>query len=371
MTWLRDRLARRMAGPVTPSPAVPAFACTIVKLDRIGDFVLSTGAIRKLVGHFGEARCALVVSVEAEPFARREFPGVACCALPVAAGRLFREIAPHCHAWQAALSGFGCEHLVCLRHQRSFYRDLVLRAIPARRRWWLEAAPFGDRALLELEAAAAAYPGPTEAEAPLELAAHRRLVGAVLRRSLAPEELAPALRPARSVAQSRTVVLAPLANEAIRDLPATLAWSALAGCGRLADATVVVLGSAAQAARLETFRSSAPPAWRERCRVVAGETTEGWIGTIAGAALVLAAESSSAHIACALDRPLVAVLGGGHPGLFAPWSRSARQRWLTHPLPCYGCDWQCVHPEPYCLSLIGTADLISAVHDVLARVSVE
>lgn len=371
MTWLRDRLARRMAGPVAPSPTVPAFACTIVKLDRIGDFVLATGAIRKLVGHFGEARCALVISVEAEPFARREFPGVTCCALPVAAGRLFREIAPHRRAWQAALTGFSCEHLVCLRHQRSFYRDLVLRAIPARRRWWLEAAPFGDRALLELEAAAAAYPGPDEADAPRELAAHRLLLGAVLGRTLAPEEIAPVLRPTRPTPLTRTVVVAPLANEVIRDLPATSVWNALAGCDLPADATVILLGSAAQAARLEAFRSAAPPAWRERCRVVAGETTEGWIGIIAGASLVLAAESSSAHIACALDRPLVAVLGGGHPGLFAPWSHSARQRWLTHPLPCFGCDWQCVHPEPYCLTRIGPAELIAAVHETMARLALE
>jgi ADP-heptose:LPS heptosyltransferase len=64
---------------------------------------------------------------------------------------------------------------------------------------------------------------------------------------------------------------------------------------------------------------------------------------------VISAEYATAHLAAAFDQPLVAVVGGGHPELLAPWQRSPRQRWLRHRTACYGCDWQCPFPEPTCI----------------------
>lgn len=363
LTPLRHLVARAIAGPRVHTSA-PAYACTILKLDHVGDFVLALGAIRQLVTAFGESRCALVVSSAAAAFAAREFPAVTRVTLPAAAERLFREIAPQAKTWRAAVAPLSCEHLVCLRHQRSLYRDLVLRAIPARRRWWLDQTPYGELPTLPLDAAAGTYPAASFI--PRELAAHRRLVSAVLQRELAGADLIPALSPRPTSSATNAVVIAPLAQQSIRDLPPALLATALAHAPLPAETRLTWLGSAAQRGPLEQFVAAMPSDIKARSHVVAGQPLDDWIDTLAAARLVLAADSATAHLATALDRPMIALLGGGHPGFFAPWQRSPRQRWLRHPLPCYGCDWQCRYPEPYCLTQIPAEEVAAAARAVLA-----
>ncbi|MBI4621984.1 MAG: hypothetical protein HY736_02045 [Verrucomicrobia bacterium] len=363
---LRNFLARRIAGRPARPPDRAAFACTIVKLDRLGDFVLATGAIGRLLEHFGAAHCALITSFEVAALAAREFPNVARHSLPNTARRLFREIAPSHRAWQAALAAFPSEHVVCLRHQRSLYRDLVLRAIPARQRWWLENSPFSDRAILDLTPAAASYPLLCDPKTPTELAAHCALVGALLGQPVAPQEILPCLRQPAPGSGSLPIVVSPLGHDRIRDVPAAHLWPALLARSELADAPIILAGSTAQHAQLASFAAAAPAALRARCTIAAGMPLDDWISLIGGARLVLSADSASAHIATALDRPLVAWLGGGHPGVLAPWARSAKQRWLQHPQPCYGCDWSCPYPEPHCLTGIGPDAVSAAIEAVTA-----
>jgi heptosyltransferase II len=75
------------------------------------------------------------------------------------------------------------------------------------------------------------------------------------------------------------------------------------------------------------------------------------------AAVVLTMDSSTAHIAGALERPAVVILGGGHPGFFGPWGNPERFRWLRNPLPCYGCNWTCVMERPLCIEDIPPAEI--------------
>lgn len=360
MTWLRDAIARVLAGPIAAAPTSPAFACTIVKLDHLGDFVLALGAIRALVAHFGAERCALVISTEARALARREFPSVTQCVLPSSARGLFREIAPHRTAWGRELRRVAAQHVVCLRHPRSLYRDFVLRAIPAQRRWWLDAAPFGDRPILALPPAVARYP--RDGATALELVAHEKVIQAVLGRP--PQPILPSLQ-ANAAETASTVVVAPFAAQGIRDFPEALLWTAVAALRERGLRQFVFAGSDAQSARLTHLVRRMPAGPGVDVSVSAGESLERWLQRLAGAALVLAADSASAHLATALDRPMVAVLGGGHPGIFAPWTRSSRQRWVRHVIPCYGCDWQCPFPEPYCLTQIDAAALVRAIDETL------
>lgn len=368
LTWLRDGLARLVSGPVAPPPAAPAVACTIVKLDRIGDFVLSLGAIHQLVRHFGAGRRALVVPPEVAALASQEFPGVARHIMPAFTPGLFRGIAPRRREWRRGLSALACTHLVCLRHQRSLYRDFVLRAIPAGHCWWVEGSPFGDRPALALPPSTARYPEVSADGSARALAAHRQLVGKVIGRTLSPVGILPRLSfPSPSTGDG--IIVAPLAHDPIRDPPPGTVWAALERCTPLAGASVLLIGGAHQAKRLQKLRDSAPPAWRDRCGIAAGETTARWIELIAGARLVFAADSASAHLATALDRPLVVPLGGGHSGMFAPWHRSKRQVWLRHPLPCYGCDWRCPYPSPRCLADISPARFATAMLALLTEAS--
>lgn len=362
-TPLRDALARRIAGPEAESDGTPRFRCVIVKLDALGDFVLATGAIAQLLAHFGETRCALVVSPAASELARREFPRTACVVLPAHAQRLWRDFQPHRGAWRRALAELPTEHVVALRHPRSLYRDFVLRAVPARRRWWLADAPFGDRATLTLPATFLSYPA--DAAAPRELAAHAALIAEATGTRVEPGEILPrvSLPP---TAAAPALVLAPCAQDPVRDLPAQIIAAALKEIPLPAALPLHVIGAASQRDRLEKFLAALPAALRTRGEILAGAPLEDWLAQLAGAELVLAADSASAHLAAALDRPLVALLGGGHPELFAPWQRSPRQRWLRHHIPCYGCDWQCPHPAPICLTDIEPAMIAAAMREVRA-----
>lgn len=365
-TPLRNKLATWIAGPVAARPLQPRRKCTIMKVDRLGDFILATGAIHALLAHFGHSECALVVSEEVQALAEREFPGVPCHVVPAFKQKLFREIARAHRKWTAPLEFFDCEHLVCLRHQRSVYRDLILRAIPCQRLWWLERAPFSDSACLALAPAECSY---TEALpdpfTPREVSAHRLLVSRVIKKSLPIETLRPHLRASATLAPVPSIVIAPLAGDPIRNVPSQIIWGALAQSLNGRKHSIVLSGRQDQKESLIAFRNSAPDALFPMTRIEAEDSFEGWIARLQSALLVITGDSASAHLATALDRPLVAVAGGGHPAMFSPQVSGNRQRWFTRHVPCEGCDWQCIHPEPICITQINVNDLARAIDELL------
>ena len=95
-------------------------------------------------------------------------------------------------------------------------------------------------------------------------------------------------------------------------------------------------------------------------------TIDDLIEALAGSTAVLTSETATAHLAAALDLPMVCLLGGGHYGCFAPWSRSERQIWLSHPMDCYDCRWECIHPQPYCITKISANGIVDALRRVIS-----
>lgn len=53
------------------------------------------------------------------------------------------------------------------------------------------------------------------------------------------------------------------------------------------------------------------------------------------------------HLASSMNKPIVAVFGGGHGRRFFP--AGIRAAVLTVDVPCRGCDWRCHLPEPLCV----------------------
>jgi ADP-heptose:LPS heptosyltransferase len=82
---------------------------------------------------------------------------------------------------------------------------------------------------------------------------------------------------------------------------------------------------------------------------------------------VLSMDSCHAHIAGALDVPAVAILGGGQYGFFAPWGESKKFRWLTNPLPCFGCHWSCIYDRPLCIQDIPPAQIAKNLLEILTE----
>jgi ADP-heptose:LPS heptosyltransferase/glycosyltransferase involved in cell wall biosynthesis len=113
---------------------------------------------------------------------------------------------------------------------------------------------------------------------------------------------------------------------------------------------VVVTGTAGEAARVRGVVQGLDPLHRGRCRPAAGATDlEGLIALLAGASLVVCGDTGVLHLARALGRPLLALLGpendarwGPHPGGGAPTIA------LREPVPCAPCKrWDCA--PLYCL----------------------
>lgn len=101
----------------------------------------------------------------------------------------------------------------------------------------------------------------------------------------------------------------------------------------------------------------------------------GLIGLIRDARLVVCNDTSAVHIAAALGVPCVCVLGGGHPGRFAPYRAGWRAAGVLpvsvrKRMDCFGCNWQCIYDVPResavpCISGIGVEEVAAVIDDVL------
>lgn len=55
--------------------------------------------------------------------------------------------------------------------------------------------------------------------------------------------------------------------------------------------------------------------------------------------LVIGVDTGLGHIACALDKDNIILVGGGHPGRFFPYHHKTLL--VRKEMVCYGCDWKC------------------------------
>ena len=83
---------------------------------------------------------------------------------------------------------------------------------------------------------------------------------------------------------------------------------------------------------------------------------------IASTDLFLGVDTGPAHLALALGKPAVVVLGGGDYGRFFPYGNA---RVVTHRMDCFQCHWECRYERALCLHDIPSAKIVAAVEDLL------
>lgn len=116
-------------------------------------------------------------------------------------------------------------------------------------------------------------------------------------------------------------------------------------------------------------------ALNERAVDLSGQTSAlDLFNLIAGAHFLLGNDSGAGHIAAAVGTTAVVVTGGGHWGLCYPYAPSVGSVLkmpvvVSHPMPCFGCDWICAYTsrqdQPFpCIEKIS----IDAVNQTLERV---
>ncbi len=97
-------------------------------------------------------------------------------------------------------------------------------------------------------------------------------------------------------------------------------------------------------------------------------------GVLTKAKLLVSNETAAAHIGPAVGTATVCLIGGGHFGRFLPYQLEQADerplpRVLTHPMPCFGCNWRCIFGAPNgavpCVEQIGMEPVWDAVQGVL------
>jgi ADP-heptose:LPS heptosyltransferase/uncharacterized coiled-coil protein SlyX len=79
------------------------------------------------------------------------------------------------------------------------------------------------------------------------------------------------------------------------------------------------------------------------------------------------ADTSTLHLAESVGTPAVGVFGGGTWPRFRPALPGSLA--ILHPLPCFGCDWDCHLGDAPCVKLVAPADVIEAWDGVLSGAS--
>lgn len=85
---------------------------------------------------------------------------------------------------------------------------------------------------------------------------------------------------------------------------------------------------------------------------------------IAGAGAFVGNDSGPVHVSQACGVPGVTIFGGGHYPAYLSWGRAAVA--VANPLPCFGCDWDCVFDRGLCTEAVSAADATDALRQALA-----
>jgi ADP-heptose:LPS heptosyltransferase len=332
-TGLRNWLGARLSGPPRGPVRRQAAAC-IYAIGSIGDFVLALSALRLLLARFGAENCTLVLPPAVAALAAREFPSARRLVLPLEVSSLARGILAAWRRERPAFADTRYTQRICLRHQRTLYHEVTLS--------WIKAE--SDVRLLP-----ATYPAAPADGLCTELRAHRQVAETVLGRPVSAEEILPRFTTLTTADDGRLMVY-PLSREAARCLPVDLVIGTLQLWRQRCHAPIVLGGSPAEAPALAVYLAAAQAAKLDRVTVELPAGVDGFLQHIARAGAVLATESAAVHVATALDKPLLALPGGGYANLCYPWRRSDRQVVVQHPLPCFGCGWRCTQTERLCLT---------------------
>ena len=337
----------------------------IYKVDRLGDFVLSVGAIRAIIEIAGVDNCVLIHSAASSQMARREFQNIARVEIPPLDGKLWVTRRRLRRLIQEEFQSGGVGQMLCLRHFRSLADEVALRMIPSSEVWCVRNS---NTFSLDYELVRSRFEGDVVVDRPArnsipasceDLACHESL----LRRWAGPKFAGRDVRPrieSNSRKRDQILAVSPFGSDRIRDLP----LDRVAACvihGRVSfGLSSVLLAPPDDLPRYQAFAAHLAEKGAI-ASVLVTRTGDDLVDALAGSAVVLTTETATAHIATALDRPMVCLIGGGHYGQFAPWRLSNRQVWITSHIPCFNCNWHCMHPEPYCITRVAAEQLIQGL----------
>ena len=75
-------------------------------------------------------------------------------------------------------------------------------------------------------------------------------------------------------------------------------------------------------------------------------------------------DTAALHMAVALKKPVLGIVGGGHFGRFFPWGDSSKTKVLHKNMDCYGCNWQCKYETLRCIQELEPSSAINLFNEL-------
>ncbi|MGH7177817.1 MAG: glycosyltransferase family 9 protein [Tepidisphaeraceae bacterium] len=381
---LKVRLKRLLYAPITGVAGTPPTRfkkLCIYKRDGIGDFILAISAIRLLVREVGAQNTVLVTWPQAADFAAAEFPDVERVVLEMTDPTRMVQRARVLRNQRARLAQYAFDRLISLRHLRGDDDELALGWIRTQESLGVVCEGAFERSpdtrihcfRFSRPIVRSVAPVPDTSDGVCEdFRNHQALVSSALGRSVGVEEILPVVTSLSPASENYAVVAAlpgvfPFAgapSNSIRNIPFNLLEAGIREMRRHSIDGVYLCGSRFQRAALEELARELS-AVDLKVKVSTPASFHEFAVLLSKARCVLSSETGAAHLAVALDKPSVMLIGGGHYGHYAPWTKSPRQIWLTNRVPCFGCNWSCIYPKPICITDIDPSAVTQAIDRVL------
>lgn len=314
----------------------------VFKVDRIGDFILSLGCLHAILDQPGQ-NSVLIVNDTVLTLAETEFPRVSVITVKYNKGSFFSELLPA--LIKVRFCNLYARQLVCLRYQRIAYHAALLSVVETT---W----SCGYTVMLAKQPRhGLSYAFNHEPRCEYghdvrwcrELDRHRAISLAVCGSDdVLPRSLKMGLGQISVVPE---VVIAPFGSNPLRDIPSHILEPLITLILKESSAIITILAAPHQKDRLNEIAHLS----KARIEFCCGVSLLDYVSMISVAKLIISAESATAHLATLFDRFLLCLVGGGHYGEFAPWSKSDRQVWITRHLSCFHCDWHCIYDVPLCI----------------------
>lgn len=199
----------------------------------------------------------------------------------------------------------------------------------------------------------------------------RELAEQALSVSLPIEECQPSLITPYGTARKKQIAFCPFGGSMLRDYPDDFWLAAFNQANATRDYPIKLLVSLKDHNRGHLLAQKLQAHSGHCVTVESRLSLQHFIGRLGESSIVVGVESAPIHIARALGRPFVALMGGGHFGLFGPYSTPPYQQWVFHELECYNCNWNCSQPTNICMSRIPPQHVAEAIDLALSSYKAE
>jgi ADP-heptose:LPS heptosyltransferase len=131
------------------------------------------------------------------------------------------------------------------------------------------------------------------------------------------------------------------------------------------DYKVILLGKTQSINKKLNFRN-------DNCLDLIGKTSLHDLPTIIkDSRLFIGNDSGLTHLALNLEVPLIAIIGGGMYNRFFPYAENELQRYLFHQMDCFGCSWNCIYKERYCITKVTVNEVLCNAFKILESYEVQ